>query len=265
MYLPTATPPVNVTRSTSGLVSISSAISRGSPVTTANIAGRQPRLVEHVGKQERRQRRLLGGLQHHPVVGAECRRDLVRDLVQRVVERRDRADRALQRLAQRVDLARLAVGRQVAGEHLAVVDERRVAGEREHVAGPADLVERVLLAEAALGGDEVRDRIGATPEDLGSAVGDPRALVARELRATGARHRERVAHVLHRALRHGAHEGAVPGTADFDHAIAPDALAVDAHLLAQHVTVAQARELVRSHASRWLSARSNASKLRQRR
>ena len=42
MYLPTATPPVKVTRSTSGLVSISSAISRGSPVTTDSISGGRP-------------------------------------------------------------------------------------------------------------------------------------------------------------------------------------------------------------------------------
>jgi len=174
----------------------------------------------------------------------------VRDLVQRVVERGDRADHALQRLTQRVDLARLAVGRQVAGEHLAVVDERGVAGEREHVAGAADLVERVLLAEAALGGDEVRDRVGAAPEDLGGAIGDPRALVARELRATGARHREGVTYVFNGALRHASYQGAVPGIADLDYAIGPDPLAVYAHLLPQHVTVAQAREIVRIHASR---------------
>ena len=42
MYLPTAMPPVKVTRSTSGLVSISSAISFGSPVTTENIGGGNP-------------------------------------------------------------------------------------------------------------------------------------------------------------------------------------------------------------------------------
>ena len=36
------TPPVNVTRSMSGFVSISSAISRGSPVTTENISGGSP-------------------------------------------------------------------------------------------------------------------------------------------------------------------------------------------------------------------------------
>jgi len=42
MYLPTATPPVNVTRSMSGLTSISSAISRGSPVTIDSIGGGKP-------------------------------------------------------------------------------------------------------------------------------------------------------------------------------------------------------------------------------
>ena len=42
MYLPMATPPVKVTRSTSGLVSISSAISRGSPVMTDSICGGSP-------------------------------------------------------------------------------------------------------------------------------------------------------------------------------------------------------------------------------
>ena len=51
MYLPIGTPPVKVTRSTSGLVSISSAISRGSPVTTDSISRRQPGLVQDVGEQ----------------------------------------------------------------------------------------------------------------------------------------------------------------------------------------------------------------------
>ena len=148
MYLPTATPPVNVTRSTSGLT-------QHLVGDLARVAGddrqhrrRQAGFVQDVGERERGQRRLLGGLQHHPVVGRDRRRDLVRHLVQRMVERRDRGDDAEQRLAQRVDLARLAVRRQVAGEHLAVVLQRRIAGEREHVARAADFVERVLLADA---------------------------------------------------------------------------------------------------------------------
>src|SRR5882757_10140953 len=42
MYLPTDTPPVKVTRSTAGLVSSSSAISAGSPVSTESIGGGSP-------------------------------------------------------------------------------------------------------------------------------------------------------------------------------------------------------------------------------
>ena len=42
MYLPMETPPVKVTRSTCGLVINSSAISRGSPVTTDSISGGRP-------------------------------------------------------------------------------------------------------------------------------------------------------------------------------------------------------------------------------
>ena len=42
MALPIATPPVKVTRSTSGCVSNSSAISPGSPVSTESIGGGRP-------------------------------------------------------------------------------------------------------------------------------------------------------------------------------------------------------------------------------
>ena len=42
MYLPIATPPVKVIRSTCSFVISSSAISRGSPVTTLNISGGRP-------------------------------------------------------------------------------------------------------------------------------------------------------------------------------------------------------------------------------
>ncbi|MNQ87289.1 hypothetical protein D3C85_1025070 [compost metagenome] len=42
MYLPMGTPPVKVTRSTSALVSSSSAISFGSPVSTDSICGGSP-------------------------------------------------------------------------------------------------------------------------------------------------------------------------------------------------------------------------------
>jgi hypothetical protein len=102
---------------------------------------RQPGLVEHVGEDERRERRLLRRLEHHPVVGRDRRGDLVDHLVERMVERRDRGDRAHQRLAQRIDLAALAVVGQVAREHLAVVDQRLVRREEQDVRGTAHFVQ----------------------------------------------------------------------------------------------------------------------------
>ena len=45
--------------------------------------GRQARLVEDVGQQQRGERRQLGRLGHHPVVGGDRRRDLVADHVER--------------------------------------------------------------------------------------------------------------------------------------------------------------------------------------
>ena len=243
MYLPTATPPVKVTRSTSGLVSISSAISCGSPVTTENISRRQTRFVQDVGQQQRGERRLFGRLQHHAVVGRDRRRDLVRDLVQRMVERRDRRDHALQRLAQRVDLALLAVRRQVAGKDLAVVGQRRVAGEHEDVAGAADLVERILLADAALGGDQVGDLVGARADHLGGAMADPIALVARQprLECRATENARRTSSTV--ALGTVPTSAPVYGLRDFDDALAADQLAGDAHFLVQHAAGPHARQV----------------------
>jgi hypothetical protein len=98
---------------------------------------RQARLVQQLREEDRRERRLLGGLQDHPVVGRHRRRHLVRHLVHRVVERRDRGDDAGERLAARVDAAVAAVRRDVAGEGLAVVAQRLGGAEVEHVGDAA--------------------------------------------------------------------------------------------------------------------------------
>ena len=105
------TPPVKVTRSTSGLVSISSAISRGSPVMTDSIGGGSPasyrmsannRIAESgVFSWASAPSGCSGGDRGHHLLG---------DLVHRMVERRDGGDHAQQRLAQRVNLARLPCG-----------------------------------------------------------------------------------------------------------------------------------------------------------
>ena len=158
--------------------------------------------------------------------------DLVRDLVHRVVERRDRGDDAEQRIALRVDTPLLAVRRKVAGEDLAVVLQALVGAEQEHVADAADLVERVLLAQAGLGGDEVGILVGAAADDGGRLVQHRRALEARELGLVGLGDVEGAAHVLERRLRHRADQLLGVRIEDIDDAIAMNRLAADAHRLA---------------------------------
>ena len=80
-----------------------------------------------------------------------------------MIERRDGGDDAQQGLLQRVDLAALAMCREVAGEHLAVVDEGLVGGEQQHIRGAADLVLRILQAQARLERDQTRQLRRAAP------------------------------------------------------------------------------------------------------
>ena len=115
---------------------------------------RQAGLVEHVGERQRGQRRQLGRLQHHAVVGGDRGRDLVRHHVERMVERRDRRDDAVSGIARGEDLALLALRRDIAGIDLAVVLDGELAGERIDVVGAARLVERVLPAQPELRRDD---------------------------------------------------------------------------------------------------------------
>ena len=55
-------------------------------------AGRQSRLLLQLGEQQRGQRRLARRLEHDRAARGERRRELVRDEVEREVERADRAD-----------------------------------------------------------------------------------------------------------------------------------------------------------------------------
>ena len=90
------------------------------------------------------QRRFLGRLEDHPVVGRDGRRDLVCDLVEWMVEGRDRADDAEQRLALRVDPTRLAVRCEIAREDLAVVAQQELTGQ------PSIQVTQLVLVRLAL-------------------------------------------------------------------------------------------------------------------
>ena len=189
--------------------------------------GRQARLVERVGQEQRGQRRELGRLQHDAVVGGEGRCKLVRHHVERMIERRDRRDR-VQGLAQGEDLAWLAVRGEVAGEGLAVVEQAELAGEGEDVVGTADLVERVLQAETRLQRDQARQLFLARDQQLGRPEQDLLALVARQLRLVVVRDPERLGHQFRRGARHGADEAVVPREPHFETRSRIDLLAGDA-------------------------------------
>ena len=103
--LPTSALPVNAILSTSGCSTIAAPAVRPSPVTMLTTPGGKPGCRRKLGQRERRQRRLLGRLQHRRAAGADRRRELPRRHQQRVVPRDDLAgdaDRLAQREAHRV-------------------------------------------------------------------------------------------------------------------------------------------------------------------
>src|SRR5438552_12245133 len=114
---------------------------------------------------------------------------------------------------------------QIAGKNLTVVIERCVPGEREYVARATHFVERVLLADTALGRDEIGDFAGARADDRGGAIADIGALVARERGPIRLGDRDRTLHIVDGRLRYRADDRAGVRIMDGDRARSVDALA----------------------------------------
>ena len=174
-----------------------------------------------------------------------------------MIERRDGAD-GPQGLAGGEDLALLAVGREIAGEDLAIVLDAELCGQAEDVECAAYLVEGVLFGETGLGRDEIGDLITLRHQALGHAVQDLLALVAGELRVVTRRDLEGAAHVRRRGLGYGADHLVRVGVEDVDGLVPLEALPGDADSLAQGLgggpaaDDAQLRRLFRSHCFRLL-------------
>src|SRR5439155_25905380 len=114
---------------------------------------------------------------------------------------------------------------QIAGKNLTVVIERCVPGEREYVARATHFVERVLLADAALGRDEIGDFAGARANDRRGAVAVVVAFVTRELGAIRLGDRKRAPYMVDRRHWHLAKDGAGGRVMDGDRARAVDGVA----------------------------------------
>ena len=100
-FLPVATEPVNITKSTS---STSAAPVSPRPVATWKTPSGRPALGEHLGHQQRGQRGDLGRLEDDRVAGRERRDAVAERVVERVVPGADHADHAERRVAD-VELA----------------------------------------------------------------------------------------------------------------------------------------------------------------
>ncbi len=168
MPLPTSVEPVKAILSTSSCSTMRAAGVAGAG-DDVDDAGGQVGLLADLGEQQRRQRRGLGGLQHHGVATRQRRRDLPRQHQQREVPRDDLAG----------DAERLRVGAEPGPRELVgppgVVEE--VGGDERDVD-----VARLLDRLAVVDGLEHGELAGPLLDDPGDAVEVLPALGTRQLR-----------------------------------------------------------------------------------
>ena len=211
-----------------GLVIISSPTSSGSPVTTENISGGSPASYMTSARM-----RAVSGVSsvgfstmQLPVAteGATLWAGMLSGWLKGVM-----AEIAVKGSRGGEDAPRLALGRDVAGEGLAVVQDRQLPGQGEDVIGPAHLVEGVLLADAAFGGDQIGDFLAPVVQDLGRPHQDLLALVAGEARLVVGGDLKGLAHLRLAGPRRRAHHRAGIGVQNLEDRLALDLLAGDAH------------------------------------
>ena len=181
MPQPTAPEPVKVISFTRSSSTSTSPIADDGADDDVEPARGQARLVLELGQQQRRERRLRGGLEHDRAAGGERGRDLVGDEVEREVERRDRADDT-DRAAQRERELALAGLRRVHRHHLAGQRARLDGGHRVGRHRARHLDASGLQRLAGLGRDLARGLVGAASERAGDAHEDLGPLVRRERR-----------------------------------------------------------------------------------
>ena len=142
-------------------------------------SGGQARFLLELGEQQRRERRLACGLEHDCAARRKRRCELVRDEVEREVERRDRADDP-DRQPQRQRQLPLACCRALHRHHLACEAAGLECREGEGRRGTLGLDSRSLERLAGLGGDGPRRLFDPLLEQRRDPVEDPRPLVRGE-------------------------------------------------------------------------------------
>ncbi len=184
---PTSGDPVKVIIAMPGWSTIALPTVPPLPVTTLTHPAGSPHSSRRSSRErDRGERRLARGLEYDGAAGCDRRRHLVRDQVQREVERADPADDADRHAQRERELALADVGR-VHGDHLAGQAARLDRGERERRHRPLRLDPRRLDRLGGFLGDDPREFLGALAQQARGAVEDLRALPGRQ--RTAAAHR----------------------------------------------------------------------------
>ena len=201
-WIPTAVEPVNASLSTPGWAARARPVSGVDPVTTLNTPGGQPRLLEPVRELERRDRRVVGGLDDERASRRQRGRELPGQEHQRRVPGHDRANHA-DGLMARVDqvVAPVGVDRVAVdlvgepGEVAVPVGQGR--GLARHLAQELAVVQRLDLSEL---GRVALEHVGDAQEHAPPLAG---AHLAPRARQRVASRPDRAIDILRAALRHG--------------------------------------------------------------
>ena len=133
----------------------------GGPSSTLSMRPGQAGFVEQFGEAERRQGRFLGRFEDDGRARGHGGGELVRDLVERMVEGRDAA--AQGEGSRTVKILRALPCGEMSHEKTWPSSRGAHGGEAQHVDGAGDLVARLADAQAGLRGDEPRKRVALRP------------------------------------------------------------------------------------------------------
>ena len=132
-----------------------------------------------------------------------------------MIERGDSGDR-LQRVTLGINTTLFAVGRKIARENLAIVDDAQLSRQAEDIKGAAHLIKRILFRDPQFGGNEIRDLITARRQNLGGSQENLLAFITGQRWGVRGRDIKRAGNVFPGRARHGPHHGVVPGIEDLD-------------------------------------------------
>ena len=180
MPQPTSGDPVNVIERDVGMFDDRIADGAAAARHDVELSGGEPALVEQDPRErDGGERRLAGRLQHDGASGRDGRRELVRNEVEREVERADRADHSVGHAQRERELA-LSGGARVHGHDVAGERARRDRRERKrrHRALRFDACGLDRLGR--LGRDDSREVLGTFREQLRGPVEDLGALPRRQ-------------------------------------------------------------------------------------